>query len=74
MTRAGAAIVLIAVLGAIAAEVLLFAAGASWFMLATGFGLTKALSLTVLPFLAGEVLKVAAASAVAVRAKKAFSL
>ena len=62
------------VLAAVAAELLLFIAGASWFMLATGFGLTKAVSLTVLPFLAGEVLKVAATSAIAVRAKKVFGL
>lgn len=63
-----------AVLAAIAAEVLLFAAGASWFMLLTGVGVAKAITLTVVPFVAGEVLKIAAASAVAVRAKKALSL
>lgn len=63
------------VLAGVAAEVLLFVSGASWFMLLTpGTGVMKALTLTVVPFLAGEVLKVAAVSAIAVRAKKVFAL
>jgi biotin transport system substrate-specific component len=63
-----------ALVAAVAAEVLLFAAGASWFKLLTGVGFGAAMAATVFPFIAGEVLKIAAASAVAVRAKKALNL
>ena len=64
----------VAVGAAVIAELLLFVAGASWFMLLTGVGVKAAVTATVLPFIAGEVLKIAAASAVAVRAKKALNL
>ena len=63
-----------AAFAAVAAEVLLFVAGASWFMLLTGAGLGKAITLTVLPFIAGEVLKIATAVAVGVRANKILNL
>jgi biotin transport system substrate-specific component len=47
--------------GAISAEVILFAFGASWFTIATHTTFAQAFSLAVLPFLPGEVLKVAIA-------------
>jgi len=48
-------------LAALAAEVILFTFGASWFTLATHTTLSQAFALAVLPFLPGEVLKIAIA-------------
>ncbi len=47
--------------GALAAEVILFAFGASWFTVATHTTMAQAATLAVLPFLPGEVLKIAIA-------------
>jgi biotin transport system substrate-specific component len=47
------------------AELVIFAGGALWLMLLTGATPAKVLSLAVLPFIPGEVLKVAAASSMA---------
>ena len=48
-------------LAALAAEVILFTFGASWFTVTTHSTLAQAFSLAVLPFLPGEVLKIAIA-------------
>jgi biotin transport system substrate-specific component len=56
-----------ALLGAIAAEMALFVIGAAWFMAVMRVNAAQALTMAVLPYIPGEVLKVAAASAVAVR-------
>ncbi|MCU1308108.1 MAG: BioY protein [Acidobacteriaceae bacterium] len=50
---------------AILAELVIFAGGALWLLLLTGATPAKVLSLAVLPFIPGEVLKVAAASSLA---------
>jgi biotin transport system substrate-specific component len=50
---------------AILAEFVIFSGGALWLMLLTGATPAKVLSLAVLPFIPGEVLKVAAASSLA---------
>ena len=50
---------------AILAELVIFAGGALWLMLLTGAAPAKVMSLAVLPFIPGEVLKVAAASSLA---------
>jgi biotin transport system substrate-specific component len=49
------------VLAALSAEIVLFTFGASWFTVTTHSTFAQALSLAVLPFLPGEVLKVAIA-------------
>jgi biotin transport system substrate-specific component len=49
------------VLAALSAEVVLFTFGASWFIVATHATFAGAMSLAVLPFLPGEVLKMAIA-------------
>ena len=49
------------ILAALTAEVVLFAFGASWFTIATHSTLAQATNLAVLPFLPGEVLKIAIA-------------
>ncbi|MCU1311632.1 MAG: hypothetical protein JWO20_2757 [Candidatus Angelobacter sp.] len=51
---------------AILAELVIFTGGALWLMLLTGAAPAKVLSLAVLPFIPGEVLKIAAASSLAV--------
>ena len=56
-----------ALIGAAAAEFTLFAFGMSWLMMLTRTDLSAALKLAVWPYLPGEVLKVAAAVAIAVR-------
>ncbi|MCU1286880.1 MAG: hypothetical protein JWO13_3230 [Acidobacteriales bacterium] len=48
---------------AVCAEFVLFTGGLLWFMVLTGTGFTKALSMTVVPFIPGEMLKIAAACA-----------
>jgi biotin transport system substrate-specific component len=50
---------------AILAELVIFSGGALWLMLLTGATSAKVLSLAVLPFIPGEVLKIAAASSLA---------
>lgn len=55
-------------LACVAGEVLLFAVGIAWFKLVTDSTFAQALAMAALPFLAGEVLKVFAASAVGTRA------
>jgi biotin transport system substrate-specific component len=49
------------ILGALAAEIVLFTFGASWFTVATHSTLAQAFALAVLPFLPGEALKMAIA-------------
>jgi biotin transport system substrate-specific component len=56
-----------ALLACAAAEVLLFASGFAWFRATVVADSMRALQLAVLPFMPGEVLKVAAASAIAAR-------
>jgi biotin transport system substrate-specific component len=51
----------------IAADVVIFALGATWFAATVGVGLERALALAVLPFLPGTVLKTGAALALVVR-------
>jgi biotin transport system substrate-specific component len=51
----------------IAADVVIFALGATWFAAAMGVGLEGALALAVLPFLPGTVIKTGAALALVVR-------
>ena len=51
----------------IAADVVIFALGASWFAATTGVGPERALALAVLPFLPGTVIKTGAALALVVR-------
>ena len=55
------------------AELILFTAGLLWFAALTGTGLAKALSMTVFPFIPGEVLKMAAACSLAVLWQRKFS-
>jgi biotin transport system substrate-specific component len=50
---------------AISAEFLIFISGMLWLMTVTGTSFVKAASLAVLPFVPGEVLKIAAASSLA---------
>jgi len=56
-----------ALVGATVAEIVLFAIGAAWFIAVMRVGVAEAMTMAVLPYLPGEVLKVAAASAIAVR-------
>jgi biotin transport system substrate-specific component len=56
-----------ALLGATAAEITLFVIGAAWFMVVMRASAAQAMTMAVLPYIPGEVLKVAAASAIAVR-------
>lgn len=58
-----------AVLASVAAEVVLFTVGAAWFVAVMRVGLAQAMTMAVLPYIPGEVLKVAAASAIAARWK-----
>jgi biotin transport system substrate-specific component len=58
---------------AVCAEFVLFTGGLLWFMVLTGTGFRNALSLTVLPFIPGEVLKIAAACALAAVFQRRFS-
>jgi biotin transport system substrate-specific component len=51
----------------IAADVVIFALGATWFAATVGVGLERALALAVLPFLPGTVLKTGVALALVVR-------
>jgi biotin transport system substrate-specific component len=57
-------------LGALAAEVIIFAAGLLWIVSVFHPTLNAALTASVLPFLPGEVLKVAAAVGVAFKSKR----
>lgn len=59
-----------ALLGALAAEITLFAFGMTWLMGLTRVGMASAMNLAVWPYLPGEVLKVAAAVAIAARWRK----
>ena len=56
---------------AIAGSALVYAFGVPWLMAATGLGFGEALALGVLPFLAGDAIKAAAASALLPAARKA---
>ncbi len=56
-----------ALLGCVAAELALFAVGATWFATVMRVTATQAFMLAVLPYIPGEVLKVALASAIASR-------
>lgn len=56
-----------ALLGCVAAEFALFAVGATWFAAVVRVTAMQALMLAVLPYIPGEVLKVALASAIASR-------
>ncbi|HUS18670.1 MAG TPA: biotin transporter BioY [Terriglobales bacterium] len=56
-----------AILSSIAAEAVLFVAGAAWLILVTQVSLANAMTMAVLPYIPGEVLKVAAASAIVAR-------
>jgi biotin transport system substrate-specific component len=58
---------------AVSAELLLFTGGLLWFVVLTGTGFTKALSMTVVPFIPGEVLKIAAACGLAAVLQRKFS-
>jgi biotin transport system substrate-specific component len=58
-----------ALAGAVAAELALFTVGGAWFVAVTQASLMQAITLAVLPYIPGEVLKVAAAAAIAVRSK-----
>jgi biotin transporter BioY len=49
------------IVAAFAAEIVLFTFGASWFTVVTHSTITQSVSLAVLPFLPGEVLKMAIA-------------
>lgn len=56
-----------ALAGAIAAELVLFTSGTAWLMAVTATTFSKAMMLAALPYIPGEVLKVAAAMALATR-------
>ena len=56
-----------ALLGSMAAEIALFTIGAAWFIAVMRVGFAQAFIMAVLPYIPGEVLKVAAASAIATR-------
>lgn len=56
-----------ALMGSVAAEVALFTLGAGWLVAVMHVSLGQAMVLAVLPYIPGEVLKVAAASAIAAR-------
>ena len=56
-----------AVLGSVAAEMALFTIGAAWFIAVMHVSLATAMTMAVLPYIPGEVLKVAVASAIATR-------
>ncbi len=56
-----------ALFASIAAEIVLFAVGAAWFMAVMQTSLVQTMTMAVLPYIPGEVLKVAAAAAIAVR-------
>jgi biotin transport system substrate-specific component len=56
-----------ALLGCIAAEFALFSGGLSWFLIVTQVSFASALNMAVLPYLPGEVLKVAAGTGIAMR-------
>lgn len=56
-----------ALMGSVAAELALFTFGAAWLMTTMHVSLASALALAVLPYIPGEVLKVAAASAIVTR-------
>lgn len=51
----------------IAADIVIFALGATWFAATVGVGVERALALAVLPFLPGTVIKTGAALALVVR-------
>jgi biotin transport system substrate-specific component len=57
-------------LSAAAASLALYVAGASWFLILTHLSPAATLKMTVLPFLAGDALKVVAAAAIAVTMAK----
>lgn len=67
---AGEKTILRLISAAIAAEVTIFAAGASWFIIATHSSIAQAISYAVVPFLPGEVLKVAIAVSAAMLWKR----
>ncbi len=50
----------------------LYTVGTAWFMVQTGNTLSAAMGMCVLPFLAGDVLKIVAASAIAVPVRRAI--
>ncbi len=56
-----------ALLASVAAEVVLFSIGATWFLAVMQVNLAQAMTMAVLPYIPGEVLKVAAAAAIATR-------
>jgi biotin transport system substrate-specific component len=56
-----------ALLGATAAEIVLFSIGAAWFIAVMRVSAAQAMTMAVLPYIPGEVLKMAAAAAIAVR-------
>ena len=58
-----------ALLGSTLAEITLFTVGAAWFVAVMHVTLAQAMALAVLPYIPGEVLKVAAASAIVTRWK-----
>lgn len=60
------------VLSMIAAAALCYVSGLLWFIAVTGSGLRAALAACVLPFLPGDALKIALASSLALRLKKAL--
>lgn len=58
-----------ALAGSIAAELTLFTVGAAWFVAVMHVTLPQAMTMAVLPYIPGEVLKIAAAAAIASRWK-----
>lgn len=58
--------------GMVLGTVVLYAVGTAWFMVQTGNALAAALGMCVLPFLAGDAVKIAAASVIAVPVRRAL--
>jgi biotin transport system substrate-specific component len=56
-----------AIFAALIAEIVLFSSGTLWLKFSTGVGFAKAASMAIAPFIPGEVLKIAAAAAIAPR-------
>ena len=56
-----------AIFAALIAEIVLFSSGMAWLKYSASISLAKAASMAVLPFIPGEVLKIAAAAAIAPR-------
>jgi biotin transport system substrate-specific component len=61
------------VLGMAAGTLVLYAFGTFWFMLVTGMDLTASLAACVLPFLPGDAVKAAAATALCGQIERALS-